>query len=131
MKEQSLYQQWLDAKQTEREAIAKRREIEDELAAIIGISETDEGSRSVTSFGYKVSVTSRMTRKVDPDLVQELAAEHGITEHLSRLFRWKPEINMRAWKDSDESITGPLMAAITTKPARPSFSISKEDEHNG
>ena len=53
----------------------------------------------------------------------ELAAEHGLTDHLSTLFRWKPEINMAIWKAADESITKPLAAAITAKPGRPSFTI--------
>jgi hypothetical protein len=55
--------------------------------------------------------------------VQELAAEHGLTDHLSTLFRWKPEINMAIWKASDERITRPLAGAITAKPGRPSFTI--------
>ena len=55
--------------------------------------------------------------------MQELAAEFGLTDHLAKLFRWKPEINMAIWKAADESITKPLAAAITAKPGRPSFKI--------
>ena len=57
------------------------------------------------------------------DKVQELAAEHGLTDHLSTLFRWKPELNMAIWKSSNESITRALAPAITAKPGRPSFTI--------
>jgi hypothetical protein len=70
-----------------------------------------------------VKIAGRIDRKVDGDKVQELAAEHGLTDHLSRLFRWKPEINMAAWKASDPSITQALAPAITAKPGRPSFAI--------
>ena len=67
-----------------------------------------------------------MNRKVDSDKLQELAAENGLTEHLSTLFRWKPDIDAKAWKAADESITRPLMGAITTTPSRASFVIIKE-----
>jgi len=59
--------------------------------------------------------------------VQEIAAEAGLTEHLSSLFRWKPEINMSAWKNADEKITTPLLGGITTTPGRASFTITKEN----
>lgn len=74
-----------------------------------------------------MKVTCRIDRKVDADMVQELAAEHGLSEHLASLFRWKPELNMSAWKAADESITRPLAGAITAKPGRPSFTITKKD----
>ena len=119
----SLYQQWLDAKETERQAAEARRQIEDKLIAELGIAETDEGSRTVKADGYKVKVTCRMNRSIDADALQEIAAECGLTQHLGDLFRWKPDLNAKAWKEADQSITGPLLAAITTKPGRPSFSI--------
>ena len=66
-----------------------------------------------------------MNRKVDVDLLQEIAAEHGLEDHLGSLFRWKPELNVKAWQQADDSITLPLSGAITTKPGRPSFSIEE------
>lgn len=122
------YQEWLDAKETERQAAEARRLIEDELIAELGIAETDEGSRTVKADGYKVKVTCRMNRTIDAEALQEIAAEAGLTAHLGELFRWKPEINAKAWKETDESITAPLLGAITTKPGRPSFSIELNDK---
>src|SRR5690554_1576824 len=119
----SIYQQWLDAKETERQAAEARRQIEDKLITELGITETDEGSRTVKADGYKVKVTCRMNRSIDADALQEIAAECGLTQHLGDLFRWKPDLNAKAWKEADQSITAPLLAAITTKPGRPSFSI--------
>lgn len=121
----SLYQKWLDAKDAERMAVERRREIEDELIAALAITES-EGSTTIKTGGYKVKVTQRFNRSIDADMLQEIAAEHGLTQHLGELFRWKPEINAKAWKDSDTTITGPLEQAITTKPGRPSFSIERE-----
>lgn len=122
------YKMWLDAKEAERQAAEARRLIEDELIAELGIAESDEGSRTVKADGFKVKVTCRMNRSIDADALQEIAAEFGLTEHLGDLFRWKPDINAKAWKDADASITAPLLAAITTKPGRPSFSIERETQ---
>lgn len=118
---------WLVAKEEERSAIERRKEIEDKLIMCLSIDDTQDGTSSYDIDGFKVKVTSRITRSVDSELLQEIAAENGLTDHLSTLFRWKPEINLRLWKASDPSITGPLLGAITSKPGRPSFSITVEE----
>lgn len=124
----SLYQEWLEAKEAERAAVEKRRQIEDQLAEQLRIDPNAEGTNSIERGQYKVKVTSRLTRKVDADKLQAIAAEHGLSQHLSDLFRWKPEINMKLWQAADSSITIPLAQAITTKPGRPSFSIETVEE---
>ena len=124
----SLSEKWLAAKQAEAEAIAKRRDIEDRIKSVAGISESQEGTEIVSPDHYIIKITGRIDRKVDSDKLQELAAEYGLSDHLSSLFRWKPEINMMAWKAADESITKPLAAAITAKPGRPSFSITPKEQ---
>ena len=122
-----LCQLWIQAKEDERTAIEHRRAYEDKLMSLIGVAENFEGTENAEApGGYKIKVTGRMARKVDADALQELAAEAGLTEHLSSLFRWKPEIDAKAWKAADSSITTPLMGAITTTPSRASFSITKE-----
>lgn len=124
----SIYQDWIDAKEAERMAVEKRRDIEDQLIKQYQISEADEGSKSIKEAGYVVKVVCRMNRTIDAEVLQEIAAESGLTNHLGELFRWKPEINAKAWKEADEGITAPLLAAITTKPGRPSFSIELNDK---
>lgn len=117
-----LAQRWIDAKEAESRAVANRREIEDELISLLG-EPKDEGTFNYEADQLKVTVTQRMTRRVDADLLQEIAIDAGLFDHLKDLFRWKPEINMRAWRDSDPAITGALAAAITTTPSKPSFKI--------
>ena len=123
----TLHLRWLEAKESERAAVEKRRLIEDELVSSLKVDANHECVTSATIEGYQVKVTCRIDRKVDADMVQELAAENGLSEHLASLFRWKPELNMSAWKAADESITRPLAGAITAKPGRPSFTITKKD----
>lgn len=122
-----LSQEWLDLKQAEKEATEKRREVEDKLLSLLGVPETLDGTQNFElDSGFKLKVVGRMVRKVDSDKIQEIAAEHGISEHLSSLFRWSAEINAAAWKSTSPLITEPLLDGITTKAGRPSFTITKE-----
>lgn len=122
-----LAKNWLAAKEAEKVATENRRKLEDQLLSLIGVAESMEGTKKVeTDGGYKIKITGRMTRKVDSERIQDIAAEEGLTDHLSSLFRWKPEVNMSAWKNADKSITGPLLGGITTQPGRASFSIIQE-----
>ena len=122
-----LSHMWLQAKEREGTATADRRKIEDRIKSLCGIAENLEGTKTVAPDHFTIKIQGRIDRKVDSDKLQELAAEHGLTDHLSSLFRWKPDLNMAAWKAADESITKPLAAAITAKPGRASFTIiSKE-----
>jgi hypothetical protein len=115
---------WTQAKESERQATELRRGVEDEIRALLGVADDLEG----TSNHGPIKITGRIDRKVDADKLQELAAESGLTEHLRSLFRWKPEINQAAWKAADESITRPLLGAITSKPGRPSFALTTKKE---
>lgn len=119
---------WLAAKQAEADATADRRKIEDRIKSLVGVAENLEGTEIVSPDHYTIKIVGRIDRKVDSDKLQELAAEYGLSDHLSSLFRWKPEINMTAWKAADEAITKPLAAAITAKPGRPSFSITPKEQ---
>ena len=123
-----IQEQWLIAKESERMAIELRRQLEDKMIAEFGAS-NNEGTRTISVRGmndYEIKIVTRFTRKVDSDLLQEIAAEHDLSAHLPNLFRWKPEINAKAWDKASDEITKPLMRAITTTPGRPSFSITKE-----
>ncbi len=123
-----LSRMWLEAKQKEGDATADRRKIEDRIKSLAGVAENLEGTETVDPDGYVIKIVGRIERKVDSDKLQELAAEHGLSDHLSSLFRWKPEINMALWKAADEAITGPLAPAITAKPGRPSFTITSKEK---
>jgi hypothetical protein len=120
----ALASAWLNAKDIEAKATAHRREIEDKMKSLIGVPDALDGTETVKPDGYVIKVTGRINRKINADKLQELASEAGLTEHLSSLFRWKPEINMAIWKSSDPAITTPLLGAITSEPGRASFAIT-------
>lgn len=122
-----LFQQWLDAKAAEKAATDNRRDIEDELLKQFN-PEFLEGSKKYNIDGYSLKVTKRVSRKVNADELQTLAAEAGLSDHLSSLFRWSPAINMAQWKAADQNITDKLLPAITITPARPSVAIERKIE---
>jgi hypothetical protein len=121
----NIYQEWIDAKEVERVAVDRRRAIEDQLSEKIG--STEEGTVTFKAAGYVIKYTVKMNRTVDGDKLQEIATANGLDAYLSTLFRWKPELNLKAWKGTAENITKALAEAITTKPGRPGFDISKEN----
>ena len=121
-----LSAQWIAAKDAEREAIELRRSIEDQMIAALRVPESLDGTENWNAEGYKIKVVGRLNKKIDADKLQELAIEAGLYDHLSTLFRWKPEVNAKAWSSADPAITTPLLGAITTAPGRPSFTIAKE-----
>lgn len=120
----TLSASWLIAKQAEADAIANRRSIEDQLAQLVNVSADLDGTETLEVGQYTVKIVGRIDRKVDAEKLQEIAIEHGLMDHLSSLFRWKPEINAAAWKQADPAIVRPLADAITAKPGRPSFKIT-------
>lgn len=117
---------WIEAKNTEVQAQENRRKIEDQLLSLLGLGDF-EGTQNHEAGPYRLKLTGRFTRKIDADKLQDIAIEHGLQDHLPTLFRWKPELNMVKWKQTDEAITAPLLAAITTQPGRVSFSIEKKE----
>lgn len=123
-----LYAAWIAAKEAERQATETRRAIEDKILLLTEIPSAFEGAKTVKDDEYKIKVVGRFNRKVDSEKLQDIAAEHGLTNYLPHLFRWSADINKAAWDAADAKITTPLLGAITTTPSRPSFTITKEKD---
>lgn len=122
-----LAQEWLRYKKEEADAVSARRAIEDEMARLLRVNQAEEGQTTFNEDDLSIKVNCRMTRKVDGDLLQDIAIEHGLTDHLYKLFRWKPDLNLKEWKAAAPEVTGALAAAITTTAGRPSFSIEVKE----
>lgn len=122
-----LAQEWLRYKKEEADAVSARRAIEDEMARLLRVNQAEEGQTTFNENNLSIKVNCRMTRKVDGDLLQDIAIEHGLTDHLYKLFRWKPDLNLKEWKAAAPEVTGALAAAITTTAGRPSFSIEVKE----
>lgn len=122
----NLYQRWVEAKKMEALAVTERRQLEDQMAEAFALPKDLDGTLKREADGYLIKVEGRINKKIDADKLQVLAAEAGISEHLSSLFRWKPEINAKAWGAAADAVTGPLLGAITSTPGRPTFTITKD-----
>jgi hypothetical protein len=122
----SLYQRWLDAKKMEALAVAERRELEDLMAVQFAVPKDLDGTIKQELDGYIIRMEGRINKKIDAEKLQLLAAEAGLSEHLSSLFRWKAEINAKAWGAAADAVTQPLLGAITSTPGRPTFTITKD-----
>jgi hypothetical protein len=122
----TLYEQWMDAKEAEKTAVEWRRSLEDQMVKDFFVPNTLDGTKTFERDGFVVKIVGRLDRKVNADKLQDLAAEYGLTDQLSTLFRWKPEVNVTAWKSADPLIIDTLQDAITTTNGRPSFTITKE-----
>jgi hypothetical protein len=123
-----LAERWLGHKEAERIAVEMRRDCEDQILKKVQFPETFEGTENLVQSGspFGIKIEGRINRTVNADKLLLIAAEEGLDEHLSTIFRWKPEINMAIWKATEESITKPLSGAITAKPGRPSFTITRK-----
>lgn len=124
----TLYEKWIKAKEEETAAIARRRAIEDEIAKKLNVPEDWEGSYTLKEDGFKVNIKKAFTRKVDDKKLAALANEFGLQEYLPVLFRWKPEVDMKKWKEADAGVTNKLAQAITTTPNRIGIKIEIEEE---
>jgi len=121
---ESLADDWLAYKRDEKRAAEARRKVEDAMAKVMGLPPDLEGTRAEG----RVKAVGRLNRKVNADKLQEIAAEHGTSEHLPNLFRWSAAINAKVWEATAEEITRPLLGAITTTPGRPTFSVTEPEE---
>jgi hypothetical protein len=120
--------EWAAEKEVERIAVENRRRLEDEMVKNLALVPDLDGTVTKDVDGYAIKITGRVDRKVDAEKIQELAALHGLQDHLGILCRWKPELNITVWKATDPKITTLLAPAITAKPGRPSFSIVQNKE---
>lgn len=119
-----LAAQYAEAKQVEEEAIASRRAIgkliEDALPG------PDEGSVNARLPAFKVSVTRKVTRKVDSDALGK--AWEFISENVQNTFKWEASINTKHLRALQELSAADLELAnkyYTTKPASSTITVEK------
>ena len=123
MERKELYAAWIEAKAAEVEAIERRRAIEDALAEELAIDPELDGTVSGEEYGFKVKIVGRLNHKVDGQAVMKLPEKIQV-----ELFRWKPELNVAAWKKADAETSALVANCITTSAGRPSITVEKVEE---
>lgn len=117
----NLTEQWIEAKTLERDAVERRRILEDQMRRCLKIAESEEGVVTHVLDNYKIKATCRVNRKIDPEKFLLLANDGQID--ISTFTRWKCELIMSEWRKQDEAVQHALSEAITTEPGRPTFSV--------
>ena len=115
---------WEQAKNAEREAVEKRRVLEDQMKQLLKIEDAEEGTVKHDSKRFTIKAVCRINRKIDSEKLLDIANHADLADHLHVLFRWSPELNMSAWKEADDDVKRAFSAAITANPGRPSFTIT-------
>lgn len=118
--------EWIEAKNEEKKANRKRIELEGELIALLGMK--TEGSQTHDLDGFKVVITGKLNRKLDVNAYREImetipsdlcpvrvVEEYKIED---AGCRWLSENKPEVW--------GILAKAITTTPAKPSVTVTRE-----
>lgn len=121
---EQLAQAWLDAKEEEESAVAKRRQIGELLAA--ALPGPDEGTTSEKMADFKVAVTRKVTRSVDADALGK--AWEFVSDNVRNTFKWKAEVNLkhlRAMQELGAADLSEVSKFITTKPAAASVSVER------
>ena len=90
---EQLSGEWLDAKRDENKAAKQRIEIEDQIVALTG--KKDEGSQTHDATGFKVTVTGKISRKMDWDKWELVKTQ--ISPHLHPV-KFKPELDDKGVK---------------------------------
>lgn len=117
------------AKDEEAAAKAKRVQLEDQLARAIGVPETWTGSTTNDIGGYKVTCKRADNVKIDCDAVTSLMEQSPELDRFGRtIFRWKPEIDKKAWDAAPAEIIKAYSATVTRTPGKVSFALKLKDK---
>lgn len=100
------------------------KSIEEEIVGLVDNKKL-EGSESVDTGAFKITVTKKLNRSLDDDGIQELMIKNPT---LARKFpfepTWKLDLSkLRALQIADEHTFMLASQAITVKPAKPALSI--------
>lgn len=118
---------WMHMKRLEKTAEGVRRAMEDALVIALEDEAPVDETREYELGAFKTKIKFGVTRKVDAEALTELSEEYDIEEQIGRLFRFKPELNLTAYRNEDEGVQEFFNQVITTTPSRPAFTITAED----
>jgi hypothetical protein len=115
---------WMDAKNAETAANKKRIEAEIELASFFG--NKPEGAESYQEGPYKITLTGRLNRKID----YELLAKLDIPADLSPV-KQKPELDLKGLRyieANEPEIYKLFTKAMTVEPAKTSVTVIRTEK---
>lgn len=116
------------AKQAEAAQTAARRQLEDELIALLG--HKDEGSETHRLGAFKITTTARINRSVDADALAKVR-DRLPPALLDRLIDYKPSLRkseLTYIQNNEPEVYAIVAPAIIAKPGKASVSVEMEGE---
>jgi hypothetical protein len=113
------------------EARAKKTRLEDEekLCKLLDKPlDSKTGTTNIEAFGHTIKIVSRQNHTINSSILEEIAVENNLEDYLSTFFKWKPQLDKRAWDSADETERLPFTKAITTTIGKPSITITENIE---
>lgn len=102
-----------------REQAAKEERLRAESALIEAFNPTkEEGTETRATDGFKISVTSKLSRKLDYGAYQELQ----LPENMS-FVDLKPSVNLKNLRMIERLDPALIAKCVTTKPAKPTVKV--------
>lgn len=109
------------AKRIEDQAVAERRDLDQQIAELLKDPAKPEGTISQKADGYKISVTYKVDRKVDSEKLQ--AAWSKLSAAASAAFKWKADVSVSELRKLEGADAAAAAVFITSQPASPSIKI--------
>lgn len=115
---------WLAAKKAENTAAKERAAIEEQIVAMTG--KRDEGAQTHEAEGFKVTVTGKVSRKMDWDKWETVKAQIAPNLHP---IKYKPELDEKGVKylQANEPEIYALLP-IEVKPAKTAIEVKRVEE---
>lgn len=119
-----LADQWQQQKLIEKAAAEKRKAIELQMQELIDIKL--EGSTTEETDHYTIKTVGKVTRTLDADLLQE--DWQNLPKAVQDCVKWKPQVDTKSLRALEAIDNMTIARYMTTKPAKPSFSIKPRGE---
>ena len=119
---QDLVAARIAAKREEDAAVAKRRELDEQISLQLSTGKA-EGTESMKlpDIGAKVTVTYKVTRKVDTEALQE--RWEYLSEEQRAAFKWSADISVSALRKFEGNDLVVISKFFESKPASPIIKI--------
>lgn len=115
-----------DLKTQEDEIRAKRIKAENWLMQTLAVKADVKGNESFENDEVKVTFSKNIDTKVNYDKLLEIRAQNKDLDYAS-LFRFKAEVNAKAFNNTTEDVRLILAPAITTKANKPTVEINYKE----
>lgn len=119
-----LADQWQRQKLIEQTAAEERKAIELQMQELIDIKL--EGSTTFHSEYFDIKAVAKVTRSLDADMLQQ--DWQNLPKAVQDCVKWKPQVDTKLLRALEAIDDMTLARYMTTKPAKPSFSIKPRGE---